>query len=147
MIRVSYALNKYYEQTGKRKDICTFQGRGEIARLSVDLNTMFSTDGLLNDADHEEAPQVDNNKLEDEAEADDEMGANEDDNEEQYTKTPEDHKKPRSKKATKDVSKKRNSKPVTTPSRKVTSNASTLALPFERFFKRISHLIFLGSPI
>ncbi|KAI3404943.2 hypothetical protein KGF56_002272 [Candida oxycetoniae] len=55
IIRASFALNKYYEQTGKRKEICTFQNRGDLVNDGyIDLSTKFSSDGkncqsLLND--------------------------------------------------------------------------------------------------
>ncbi|CAX44480.1 pH-regulated cell-wall GPI-anchored 1,3-beta-glucanosyltransferase, putative [Candida dubliniensis CD36] len=46
-IRTSYALNKYYQQCGKKQEICDFQGRGELFpnRDLEDLGNKFSNDG------------------------------------------------------------------------------------------------------
>ncbi|KHC40280.1 hypothetical protein MGO_00221 [Candida albicans P76055] len=48
-VRTSYALNKYYEQCGKKQEICDFQGRGELLPNRngglQDLGNKFSSDG------------------------------------------------------------------------------------------------------
>ncbi|KAG5421782.1 hypothetical protein I9W82_000874 [Candida metapsilosis] len=131
MIRVSYALNKYYEQTGKRSDICTFQGRGEVARLSADLSTMFSTDGrncqtLLNTKDSKEVePKAEDEKV------------NIDYEDDELTGPPNDDKK--SNKSVKKPNSSNKSEPTTKspPHKKQTSNASALSPPFKDFLKNI----------
>ncbi|CAK9438561.1 uncharacterized protein LODBEIA_P27850 [Lodderomyces beijingensis] len=60
IVRASYALNKYYEQTGRRREVCEVQNRGVLVKEGqVDLSTKFSKDGrncqsLLNGASSSE---------------------------------------------------------------------------------------------
>lgn len=46
-VRASYALNKHYEQSGRKQDICDFQGRGQLSsgRGLDDLGSKYSGDG------------------------------------------------------------------------------------------------------
>ena len=46
-VRASYALNKHYEQSGRKQDICDFQGRGQLSsgRGLDDLGSKYSSDG------------------------------------------------------------------------------------------------------
>ncbi|EGW34854.1 uncharacterized protein SPAPADRAFT_145406 [Spathaspora passalidarum NRRL Y-27907] len=45
--RASYVLNKFYEQTGRKEETCSFQGKGILVNPIgfVDLDTKFSSDG------------------------------------------------------------------------------------------------------
>ncbi|KAI5967083.1 hypothetical protein KGF57_000512 [Candida theae] len=138
MIRASYALNKYYEQTGKRQEICTFQRRGEVARLAVDLNTRFSTDGrncqsLLDSINHKDAlPAIEPSEDVEGVEID-----NGDEAEPEIIIPPEDQKKSKSTKSHKRPKSIR-TKPITkNPPKKQTSNASSLSPPFKHLFQYI----------
>lgn len=140
MIRVSYALNKYYEQTGRRKEVCTFQARGEIARLSVDLSTKFSTDGrncqtLLNSTDRKRTPEI----FEPKQDIEEVNGIYEEEDGEKLTESPKDQKKSKPNKSKKELSSNKY-KTIKTPHKKQTSNASTLSPPFKRLLVFISSL-------
>lgn len=140
MIRVSYALNKYYEQTGRRKEICTFQARGEIARLSVDLSTKFSTDGrncqtLLDSTNRKRTPEI----FEPKPDIEEVNGINEEEDGEKLTEPPKDQKKSKPNKSKKELSNNKY-KTIKTPHKKQTSNVSALSPPFKYLLVFISSL-------
>ncbi|KAI5949687.1 hypothetical protein CANMA_005494 [Candida margitis] len=139
IIRVSYALNKYYEQTGKRKDICTFQGRGEIAGGFNDLSSKFATDGrncqsLLDKVHNDYNTEVVDRKSD--VEPDNASNTEED---EQSTAPSEthDYKKPKSTKSIKNPGTSK-SKIIKWPTKKETSSASTISPPFQLLLKLFS---------
>ncbi|CCG22464.1 Pga5 GPI-anchored beta-1,3-glucanosyltransferase [Candida orthopsilosis Co 90-125] len=140
MIRVSYALNKYYEQTGRRKEICTFQARGEIARVSVDLSTKFSTDGrncqtLLDSTNRKRTPEI----FEPKPDIEEVNGINEEEDGEKSTEPPKDQKKSKPNKSKKESSSNKY-KTIKTPHKKQTSNVSALSPPFKYLLVFISSL-------
>ncbi|RCK55568.1 1,3-beta-glucanosyltransferase PGA5 [Candida viswanathii] len=87
-VRASYALNKYYEQCGRKQEVCDFQGRGELStgRGLDDLGSKYSSDGrnclaILDGREHTDC----DDKKEDEKEAHERhKGKHEEEDEEDY---------------------------------------------------------------